>query len=239
MVNIDDRLLKEGMLDLGLTPTDEICRKFGIYLNELEEKNKVMNLTAISGDEEVTKLHFLDSLSLLRYADFAGKTAIDIGSGAGFPGLPVKICCPELSLMMLDAQTKRINFLNGVCEAASIEGAKAVHGRAEEFAVKNEFRDSFDFALSRAVARLNVLCELCLPFVKVGGCFLAMKSTDTEDEINEAKTAIKTLGGRIDMVEDYDIYGTDVTHRVVIIKKEKATPKGYPRRYAKITKSPL
>ena len=232
-------VLKKGMDELELSATDEICAGFGVYYELLEERNKVMNLTAISGEEDVTRLHFLDSLAVAAISDLNGKKIIDVGSGAGFPGLPLKIVFPDISLTMLDAQAKRVGFLDEVCRAAGLTGAEAVHMRAEEAAREKNMRDSFDAALSRAVARLNVLCELCMPFVKPGGVFIAMKSTDTEDEINEAKSAVKLLGGAIEDVRDYTVPTTDIIHRAVIIRKLRSTPKEYPRRFAKISKSPL
>ena len=209
------------------------------YFEFLEEKNKVMNLTAISGEEEVYTLHFLDCLALFKYHDFKNESIIDIGSGAGFPGLPVKIAEPSVKLTMLDAQQKRINFLSETCDNIGLDGVNCIHARAEEAAFEKEMRGKFDCAVSRAVARLNVLCELCMPFVKTGGYFFAMKSVDSGEEIDEAKKAITTLGGELEGCHDYTIPGTDVTHRVVVIKKVKETPSGYPRRFSKISKSPI
>ena len=236
---MDTGILEKGILELGSPVSDDILKKFGIYFHMLEEKNKVMNLTAISGEEDVSRLHFLDCLCIMKYADFKGKTAVDIGSGAGFPGLPIKIMEPDLELKMIDSLNKRVKFLNEVIAEAELSGAQAVHGRAEEEALKKENRDSFDYALSRAVARLPVLTELCLPYVKPGGTFIAMKSTDSEEEINEAKAAVKLLGGHVQKIEDYRIPETDVVHRAVIIEKVSPTPKGYPRRFAKIQQSPI
>lgn len=236
---MDYSILRKGMEELSLPADDETLAGFGAYYDLLEERNRVMNLTAITGEADVSRLHFLDSLALTKYADFSGKKAVDVGSGAGFPGLPLKLAVPDMSLTMLDALRKRVDFLNEVITAADLSGAEAVHARAEEAGTKPEFRDSFDYALSRAVARLNVLCELCLPLVKPGGKCIAMKSVDTEDEINEAKNAIELLGGRIEGVYDYTVPASDVVHRAVVIGKLEATPKRYPRRFAKISKEPL
>ena len=236
---MDYEILKTGMEELSLPVGEEILTKFGIYFDLLEERNKVMNLTAISGEADVSKLHFLDSLALTGHADFSGKKVIDVGSGAGFPGLPLKIAVPDMSLTMLDSLGKRVDFLNEVCSTAGISDAVAVHARAEEAGTKKEFREKYDFALSRAVARLNILCELCLPLVRPGGKFLAMKSTGTEDEINEANNAVKLLGGRIEGVYDYTVPVSDVIHRVIVIIKQTETPARYPRRFAKISKEPL
>ena len=236
---MDYEILKTGMEELSLPVGEEILTKFGIYFDLLEERNKVMNLTAISGEADVSKLHFLDSLALTGHVDFSGKKVIDVGSGAGFPGLPLKIAVPDMSLTMLDSLGKRVDFLNEVCSVAGISDAVAVHARAEEAGTKKEFREKYDFALSRAVARLNILCELCLPLVRPGGKFLAMKSTGTEDEINEANNAVKLLGGRIEGVYDYTVPVSDVIHRVIVIIKQTETPARYPRRFAKISKEPL
>ena len=236
---MDHRFLIDGLKELNIEADERILGDFDTYYQILEEKNKVMNLTAISGEEDVSKLHFLDCIALTKYADLSGKKVIDIGSGAGFPGLPLNIVAPSMKLTMLDALAKRTAFLNELTEKLSVTNAEAVHMRAEEASLDKKMRDSYDFALSRAVARLSTLCELCMPFVKVGGKFIAMKGTDSEEEINEAKNAIKILGGKIVTVEEYIIPTTDIIHRAVIIEKISPTPKGYPRRFAKIQKSPL
>lgn len=201
----------------------------------LVKKNEVMNLTGITEPKEVATLHLLDSLSLLPLSDMKGKKIIDVGTGAGFPGVPLKIALPESEVTLLDSLNKRVDFLQESCDALGLEKVTCVHARAEEFG----HREEFDYAVSRAVAALPVLCELCLPLVKVGGEFLAMKSSHTEEEINEAKAAIALLGGAITEVIDYTIPTTDIIHRVVRIRKEKPTPKKYPRRFAQIKKQPL
>jgi 16S rRNA (guanine527-N7)-methyltransferase len=223
---------------MGLSPDPAIVPAFPAYYKLLTEKNKVMNLTAITEETEVARLHFLDCLALLQFCDFRGKTVIDVGSGAGFPGFPLAIWEKSMSLTCLDAQRKRVNFLTEAAEALGLANVTCIHGRAEE-AARTALGEHFDYALSRAVARLNVLCELCLPFVRPGGAFVAMKSVDTEEEISEAKPAVKLLGGKIRQVADYTIPGTEVTHRAVIIQKLTPTPKGYPRRFARIQKEPL
>ena len=235
MADIIGTYISEYKLELP----ESAAPAFRRYFEFLEEKNKVMNLTAISGEEEVYTLHFLDCLALFKYHDFKNESIIDIGSGAGFPGLPVKIAEPSVKLTMLDAQQKRINFLSETCDNIGLDGVNCIHARAEEAAFEKEMRGKFDCAVSRAVARLNVLCELCMPFVKTGGYFFAMKSVDSGEEIDEAKKAITTLGGELEACHDYTIPGTDVTHRVVVIKKVKETPSGYPRRFSKISKSPI
>ena len=196
-----------------------------------------MNLTAITDPADVAALHFLDSAALLTLTDFKEKSVADVGTGAGFPGLPLKIAEPSIRLTLLDAQGKRVRFLETVCAELGLADVECVHGRAEEFAADR--RESFDLVTSRAVAALPVLAELCLPLVKVGGAFLAMKSVDSEAELAEAKRALETLGGRVEALRDYCLPGTDVRHRLVIIKKIRKTPEKYPRIFAKIKKNPL
>ena len=228
-------ILKDGAESLGLALSDDALQSFEAYAGRLTEKNRVMNLTAITEEDEVARLHFLDSLSLLPLADFKKASVIDVGSGAGFPGLPLKLAEPTISLTLLDAQRKRVDFLRELCGELGTD-VTCVHARAEEAA---ELRESFDFALSRAVARLNVLCELCLPLVKTGGLFIAMKSVSSDEETAEAARAIRLLGGEPERTADYRIPGTDVTHRAILIRKVSPTPAKYPRRFAKIQKEPL
>ena len=225
--------LTKGLPELG------VCVEHIPALEEfsrlLVKKNEVMNLTGITEPREVATLHLLDSLSLLPLADLTGKKIIDVGTGAGFPGVPLKIVLPESHVTLLDSLNKRVDFLQESCDALGLTDVDCVHARAEEFG----HREEYDYAVSRAVAALPVLSELCLPLVKVGGEFLAMKSSHTEEEINEAKAAIALLGGAITEVIDYTIPTTDIVHRVVRIRKEKPTPKKYPRRFAQIKKQPL
>lgn len=224
---------------LKLELPDTAAPAFRRYREFLEEKNKVMNLTGITGEKEVYTLHFADSLALFGEYDFRDKKVIDVGTGAGFPGLPIKIAEPTVSLTLLDAQQKRINFLEELCENAGITGVKCLHARAEEAAFLKDMREKYDAGVSRAVARLNVLCELTMPFVKPGGVFIAMKSTDSDEEIAEAENAISKLGGKIRRVSDYTVACTDIRHRLVVIEKTGETPSGYPRRFAKIQKAPI
>ena len=228
-------LLTSGLTELGL-PTEGVPVLMR-YADMLVEKNKVMNLTAITEPADIATLHFLDCAALLKLADFKNKTVADIGTGAGFPGMPLRIVEPTIRLTLLDSLNKRIDFLKEVCADLGLTDVACIHGRAEEFAA--DHRESFDIVTSRAVANLQMLSELCLPLVRVGGHFLSMKSVDSEQELNDAKNAIKTLGGQVEKVFDYVISGTSVTHRLIFIKKIKETPKKYPRMFAKIKKNPL
>lgn len=231
--------IQKGLEALGIhTPGGaEALAQYGTMLLE---QNQVMNLTAITDPEQVVDLHFLDCAALLTIGeDFKNKTLIDVGTGAGFPGLPLKILEPSIHATLLDSLGKRVNWLETVCKALSLDEITCLHARGEEQAHQVGFRDSFDFAVSRAVASLELLSELCLPYVKVGGKFLAMKSVDSGDEVDKASRAIAKLGGRLLPRVDYQIPGTGVTHRVVVVEKVSPTPKGYPRRWARMQKSPL
>lgn len=228
-------ILNEGLAALGLDTAGSI--QLERFARRMLQKNEVMNLTGITDDADVARLHLLDSAAVLTMADYSGKTVVDVGTGAGFPGMPMRILKPDFDLTLLDSLGKRVDWLTEVCGELKLARVACVHARAEEFA--QEKRESYDFAVSRAVASLNVLAELCLPLVKVGGQFLSMKSVDSEDEIADAKAAIQTLGGKIVEVRDYTIPTCDVTHRVVIIEKIAATPVKYPRAFARIKKQPL
>ena len=230
-----EQRLQAGLTALGLPAEGgpSLLR----YGELLVETNKVMNLTAITDPEEIASLHFLDSAALLTLEDFRNKSVVDVGTGAGFPGLPLRILEPTIRLTLLDSLGKRIQFLNRVCQELDLTDVACVHGRAEEFAA--EHRESFDLAVSRAVAALPVLCELCLPLVRPGGKFLAMKSVDSNQELEAAKHAIETLGGAVSGVRDYEIPGTEVRHRLILVEKVKKTPEKYPRMFAKIKKNPL
>ena len=234
-------IIKNGLSELNLLDkvpenAPELLERYG---RMLIEKNEVMNLTAITDPEQVAKLHMLDCAALLNCADFKGKTLIDVGTGAGFPGIPLKILVPELEITLLDSLNKRVNWLNEVIEALGLTGIKAIHARAEEQALVKGYRDSFDFVTARAVADLRLLGEICLPYAKVGGTFLSMKSVGSDEELANAAHAVKFMGGRVRGSQDYTIPGTDITHRVLLIDKVAPTLKGYPRRWAKIQKDPL
>ena len=238
-----EQIISAGLDQLGLTtrvPKDAPAQ-LAQYGQMLLEKNRMMNLTAIREPEGVARLHMLDCAALLKFCNFEGKTLVDVGTGAGFPGMVLKILVPSLKVTLLDSLAKRLNWLTEVCDALDgVDSITTFYGRAEEFALEKQgLRDSFDFVTARAVAELRVLCELCLPFVKVGGQFLAMKSTSSDQELEEAAHAVKLLGGRVTEVQDYQIPGTDITHRLIVIQNMAPTLKGYPRRWAKIQKEPL
>ena len=226
--------LSEGLPLLGLSLEDATQNTLCAFGEAVIEQNKVMNLTAITEPVAVAKLHLLDSLSLLTLEDLSGKKVIDVGCGAGFPGVPVKIACPEMELTLLDSLGKRMNWLETVLPTLGVE-AECVTARAEE-AVETR-RESYDYATSRAVARLNILLELTAPYVKVGGKVLAMKGTAAQEELREAKNAISKLGLQLEQVKEFPVDGT--AHTVIVLKKIASTPKQYPRRYAKIKQSPL
>lgn len=209
---------------------DTLCR-FG---EALIEKNAVMNLTAITEPSAVAQLHFLDCIALLNAADFRGKRVIDVGCGAGFPGVPLKIAEPSIRLTLLDSLAKRMNWLSETLPALGVD-AEIITARAEEFAAQR--REQYDLATSRAVARLNVLAELCLPYVRVGGKFLAMKGALAQEEVEEARRGIERLGGHVLRIFEYPV--ADAVHKAVVIEKLRPTPPQYPRAFAKIKKSPL
>ena len=232
-----EEILASGFEALQLTPDPQAIARYRIYYDYLDEQNRVMNLTAISGEEDSARLHFLDCAALLKEADFAGRRVIDVGTGAGFPGLALKVACPSIELTLLDSLDKRVRFLQTLCEKLGFADVQCLHARAEE--APAQLRQSCDIAVSRAVARLNLLCELCLPFVKVGGLFLAMKGPGAEEELNEAKRAIAALGGKAEGIRVYDVPGTELQHNVIVIRKVKDTPSRYPRRWAQMKKQPL
>lgn len=230
-------LLKNGFSAMKLSVSDAQIAQLEDFTARMLETNKVMNLTRITDPKEIAEKHLLDCASLLQAADFSKKSVVDVGCGAGFPGMPLHILCPSSELTLLDSLGKRIRFLQGCIDAMNLSDIEAVHARAEEFAAKH--REQYDFAVSRAVAQLNVLAELSLPLVKQGGAFIAMKSKDTDEELEQAKKAIRLLGGEIEKIIDYTIPNTEITHRLVVIRKKNHTPKQYPRPFRKISASPL
>ena len=223
-----ETLLKELASKIEINLVDNKISKFMVYKNLLQEWNEKINLTAITEDSEIVKKHFIDSLTVIKYIK-EGASIIDVGTGAGFPGIPIKIEKESTNITLLDSLNKRIIYLNEVIEKCNLENIKAVHGRAEDFGNNVEYREKYDIAIARAVANLATLTELCLPFVKLGGSFIAMKGSSVE-EIDEAKKAIEVLGGKIEKIDNFILPGTDSERNIVIIKKIKNTPKLYPRR---------
>ena len=219
---------------LGLSLREDQIDRLSRFGALLLKQNQVMNLTAITEPTAVARLHFLDSLALLREEALAGKTLIDIGCGAGFPGVPLAIAEPTLQVTLLDSLQKRVNWLKTILPELGVD-ATCVAARAEEYVA--EHREAYDVATSRAVARLNILSELCLPYVKVGGKFLALKGAMAQAEADEAKTAIEALGGRLSEIREYPV--GEATHRIVVVEKVRPTPKAYPRKFAKIKQQPL
>ena len=228
------KTLDEGLPRLGLDLPEVARDKLCAFGRAVVKQNEVMNLNAITEDTQVAKLHLLDSLTVLACADLRGKRLIDVGCGAGFPGVPLAIACPEASVTLLDSLGKRMKWLEAVLPQLDIQ-AECVTARAEEAVASR--RESYDFATSRAVARLNILLELTAPYVKVGGAVLAMKGAAAREELAECAGAIRKLGLKLEEVKEFPIDGT--AHAVIILRKVAPTPKQYPRRYAKIKQAPL
>ena len=234
MKNVMLSTLRAGLPGLGLELPEGAAERLCDFGCAVVEQNKVMNLTAITEPDQVAKLHLLDCLTVLKCADLSGKKLIDVGCGAGFPGVPLKIACPELKLTLLDSLGKRMNWLASTLPGLGVD-AEYITARAEE-AVADR-REQYDFATSRAVARLNILLELTAPYVKVGGCVLAMKGSAGKEELAEAKNAIRQLGLKLERAEVFPMDGTE--HMVIVLRKVAPTPARFPRRYAKIKQAPL
>lgn len=232
-------LLEQGLSALEVPAPPEAVDRLDRYAQLLLEKNQVMNLTAITEPEQVARLHMLDCAALLNVCPLEGRRLLDVGTGAGFPGMVLKILVPSLDVTLLDSLNKRLDWLAETCARLGLQGIRTIHARAEELGHDPAFRGQFDLVSSRAVAALPVLAELCLPYLKPGGVFLAMKSVDSEAELATAQSAIQTLGARVEAVTDYRIPGTEVRHRVILLKKTGETEKKYPRTFAKIKKNPL
>lgn len=223
---------------LGLKLKDEQNKQLFDYMNLLIEKNKVMNLTGITEPKEIILKHFIDSLTTLQYIN-ENDTVIDIGTGAGFPGIPLKIAKNSIEITLLDSLNKRINFLNEVIEKNNLNKIKTIHGRAEDFGQNSEYRENFDVAVSRAVAPLNILLEYMIPFVKIGGKCICMKGSNCDEEIENAKNAIAILGGKIEKIEKFNLPNSDNNRTIIIIKKVQKTGRQYPRKAGLPNKNPL
>ena len=238
MDNIE--ILSRGTIDLGIELNENKKEQFIKYKDLLKEWNEKINITAITDDKEIYTKHFLDSLSPIITNLFNGdEKIIDIGTGGGFPGLPLKIYNNNLNVTLLDSLNKRIIFLNEVIKSLNLENIQAIHGRAEELGRTEDYREKYNICISRAVASLNTLSEYCIPFVKVGGYFISMKGPDVEEELKEAEKAINILGGKIIKTEKIKIPETDIIHSLIIIEKIKSTPTKYPRGAGKPKKKPL
>lgn len=239
MVN-KEKLLKEKFRKLNLSLDDNQIEQFMKYYDILISWNKVMNLTGITEYDEVVEKHFVDSLMLIKVLDMSNiRSMIDIGTGAGFPGIPLKIAFPHLEITLLDSLNKRIKFLDEVIEKLALEKTETIHGRAEDFAKQDQYREQYDVCVSRAVANLTTLSEYCLPYVKVGGCFVPYKSGDIDLEIADSNNAIKTLGGKITNIYKFELPESDIKRSLITISKIKNTAKKYPRKAGMPAKEPL
>lgn len=238
MMSYNLEKFQDGLEKLNISFNEEQINQFLNYYEFLVETNKVMNLTAITEFDEVIEKHFLDSLSLCQIYDFNQQVKIlDMGTGAGFPGIPLKIAFPEIDLVLADSLNKRIKFLQEVIEKLGLKKAEALHARAEEIGKNGQYREQFDLCVSRAVANLSTLSEYCIPFVKVGGLFISYKSGEIEEETRQAKKAISILGGKVENIYKFNLY--EQKRSFVIIKKDRRTPKGYPRKAGTPAKIPL
>lgn len=235
-----NNVLTEKVKELSIVLNDKQIQQFEQYYNILVEWNKVMNLTAITEYEEVVEKHFLDSLTIVNAIHVEKiETLIDVGTGAGFPGIPLKIAFPHLKVTLLDSLNKRIKFLNEVIDLLELNDIKAIHGRAEDYAKQAEYREQFDICVSRAVANLATLSEYCLPYVKVDGLFVPYKSGEIDEELKSSEKAVSILGGKVEEVVKFQLPGTDIGRSFVKIHKIKETKKKYPRKAGMPTKEPL
>lgn len=237
-MNLKELLIK-GTSEIGIKIDDAQAETFLKYKEILLEWNERVNLTSITDDQEVIIKHFIDSLTLLKFTELSQKNVIDVGTGAGFPGLPLKIAESSIELTLLDSLNKRVNFLEEVKNILKFDNVTLIHGRAEDFGTRPEFREKFDISLSRAVANLATLCEYCLPFVKLNGYFISLKGPEIDNELKEGQNAIGILGGKVELVEKITLPFTDITHSIVFIKKIKQTPTIYPRKAGKPSKDPI
>lgn len=240
MNNMLNQLLQEGCHQLGLKIEDKQIQQLLKYKDLLLEWNQKMNLTAITDEKEVIIKHFLDSLSCLKIEALKESgDMIDVGTGAGFPGIPLKVMLPNVKLTLLDSLSKRINFLKEVSLQLQLEEVNFLHGRAEDYGQDKTYREVYDYAVARAVAPLNVLVEYCLPFIKVGGFFICQKGKALQEELLEGEKAIKILGGRVVHKEEVSLPFSDIVHSILVVEKTKQTPTKYPRKAGKPSKNPI
>ena len=240
MTEYNTNSFKSDLDALGITLTEKQIEQFLIYYEMLVEWNEFMNLTAIIEYDEVMKKHFIDSISLIKAYDVTkSASVIDVGTGAGFPGLALKIAYPNLQVTLLDSLNKRIQFLNEVITKLGLEGVETIHGRAEDFAKPGKLREKYDLCVSRAVANLSTLSEYCLPFVKVGGHFISYKSEKITEEMSAAGNAIKLLGGKVVNQVEFQLPYSDIYRNLFVIEKIKETPKKFPRKAGLPSKEPL
>ena len=236
----DLTILEEGCKELGITLDENQKKQFTDFYEYLVEKNKVMNLTGITEFQEVLIKHFLDSLACVKAVDMSQiKRIMDIGTGAGFPGVPLKIAFPHLEACLLDSLKKRVNFLEETFQMLKLENITAIHGRAEEYAKNKQYRETYDLCVSRAVSNLATLSEYCLPYVKTGGYFISYKSGTVQEEVEQAQKAVKILGGKIQDVVYFQLPDSEIQRSLVVIEKIKATPGRYPRKAGTPLKEPL
>lgn len=237
---MDYQILEQKLGELGIKQDQNQLERFHKFYQLLIEWNKVMNLTGITEFEDVVEKHFVDSLSIIKAIDLSRiHTVIDVGTGAGFPGIPLKIAFPHLRVVLLDSLNKRIKFLDEVISQLGLTEIRTIHGRAEEYARKEEYREQFDLCVSRAVANLSTLSEYCLPYIQVGGMFVPYKSGEIDDEVEQSKKAVRILGGNIKKVMKFELPGTDIHRSFVLIHKEQHTQKKYPRKAGIPAKEPL
>ncbi len=239
-MNYNLEKFKNGLQQLHIELSEKQMEQFLQYYEMLVEKNKVMNLTAITEFDEVVEKHFLDSVSLTKQMDLHQPLKVlDLGTGAGFPGIPLKIVFPELEITLMDSLNKRVLFLQDVISSLQLQDIEAVHGRAEEAARNKKYREGFDLCVSRAVANISTLSEYCLPFIKIGGSFISYKSSTIEDELEDGKKGIAILGGKVKDVYKFTLPDSELQRSFVVIQKEKKTPKAYPRKAGTPSKDPL
>lgn len=238
MSNIDT--LVEGVSEFDIELSEKQKSQFSYFKELIQDWNEKINLTAITEDKEMDIKHFLDSISVFKAGKiYAGKSIIDIGTGGGFPGIPIKIMEPRCEVVLFDSSKKKLKVLDDVIDKLELKGIRTVHGRAEECSRTEEFREVYDIATSRAVANLATLCEYCLPFVKVGGYFISMKGPDLEQELKDAENAIKLLGGQVEEIIEVKLPSSDIVHNLLVIKKMNYTSTKYPRGGGKPKKKPL